>query len=50
VNFKNKMLNSNLRLYQERLFSFLALILSACIITNSLIHEAMILMKRLFKL
>jgi hypothetical protein len=29
---------------------FLALILSACIITNSLIHEILTLMKRLFKL
>jgi hypothetical protein len=35
------MLKSKLRLYQERLFLFffLALILSACIITSSLIHE-----------
>jgi len=42
--------SQNLRIHQERLFSFWTLILSACIITNSLIPEAMTLMKRLFKL
>jgi hypothetical protein len=46
---KNKMFKSKLRLYQERLFLFLALILSACIITNSLIHEVTTLMEKLFK-
>ena len=35
-----------LRLYQERLFLFLAFILSACIITSSLIHEATTLMEK----
>jgi len=50
VNFKTKMLKSKLRLYQEMLFLFLALILSACIITSSLIHEATTLMEKLFKL
>jgi len=51
VNFKNKMLKSELRLYRERLFLFfLALILSVCIITSSLIHEAMTFMEKLFKL
>jgi hypothetical protein len=35
----------NLRIHQERWFSFLAPILSACIITSSLIHEAMTLME-----
>jgi len=53
VNFKNKMLKSELRLYQERWFLFLlflAFILSVCIITSSLIHEAMTLMEKLFKL
>jgi hypothetical protein len=49
VNLKNKMLKSELKLYQERLFLFfffLALILSACIITSSLIHEAKTLMRK----
>ena len=51
MNFKNKMLKSELRLYQERLFFFfIALILSTCIITNSLIHEVTTLMEKLFKL
>jgi len=49
VNFKNKMLKSELRLYQERLF-FLALILLACKITSNLIHEATTFMEKLFKL
>jgi hypothetical protein len=41
----------NLRFYRERLFLFfLALILSACIITSSLIHEATTLMENFFKL
>jgi hypothetical protein len=43
--FQNKML----RLYQERLFVFLAFILSACIITSSLIHEVTILIEKLFQ-
>ena len=49
MNLKNKMLKSELKLYQERLFLFfffLALILSACIITSSLIHEAKTLMRK----
>jgi hypothetical protein len=46
---ENKMLKSKLRLYQERLFLFLALILSVCIITNSLIHDVTTLMEKLFK-
>jgi len=51
VNFKNKMLKSELRLYQEMMFLFfLALILSACIITSNLIHEATTLIEKLFKL
>ena len=41
--------SQNLRIHQEVLFSFLAPILSACIITSSLIHEAMTLMEKLFK-
>jgi hypothetical protein len=45
VNFKNKML----RLYQERLFLFLAFILSTCIITSSLIHEVTALIENLFQ-
>jgi starvation-inducible outer membrane lipoprotein len=44
VNLKNKML----RLYQERLFLFLAFILSACIIINNLINEPMTLIEKLF--
>jgi len=44
VNLKNKML----RLYQERLFLFLAFILSICIITSSLIHEVTTLIEKLF--
>jgi hypothetical protein len=44
-NLKNKML----RLYQERLFLFLAFILSICIITSSLIHEVMTLIEKLFQ-
>jgi hypothetical protein len=43
--FQNKML----RLYQERLFVFLAFILSACIITSSLIHEVTTLIEKLFQ-
>jgi len=46
---KNKMLKPKLRLYQERLFLFLTLILSTCIITNCLIHEVTTLMEKLFK-
>jgi hypothetical protein len=38
--------SQNLRIHQERLFSFLALILLVCIITNSLIHEATTLMEK----
>jgi hypothetical protein len=49
MKFKNKMLRLKLKLYQERLFLFLALILSACIITNSLIHEVTTLIEKLFK-
>jgi hypothetical protein len=45
VNLKNKML----RLYQERLFLFLAFILSICIITSSLIHEVTTLIEKLFQ-
>jgi hypothetical protein len=41
--------SQNLRIHQERWFSFLAPILSACIITSSLIHEATTLMEKLFK-
>jgi hypothetical protein len=41
--------SQNLRIHQERLFSFLAPILLACIITISLIHEATTLMEKLFK-
>jgi hypothetical protein len=44
-NFKNKML----RLYQERLFLFLAFVLSICIITSSLIHEVTTLIEKLFQ-
>ena len=44
MNLKNKML----RLYQERLFLFLAFILSACIIINNLINERMTLIEKLF--
>ena len=40
--------SQNLRIHQERLFSFLAPILSACIITRSLIHEVTTLMEQLF--
>ena len=40
--------SQNLRIHQERLFSFLAPILSACIITSSLIHEVTTLMEQLF--
>jgi hypothetical protein len=40
------MLKSELKLYQERLFLFLALILSAYIITSSLIHEATTLIEK----
>ena len=46
---KKKTPKSTLRLYQERLFLFLALILSACIITHSLIHEVTTLIEKLFK-
>ena len=35
--------------HQQRLFSFLTSILSACIITSSLIRDAMTLMEKLFK-
>ena len=50
VNFKKQKAQSqNLRIHQERLFSFLAPILLACIITSSLIHEATTLMEKLFK-
>jgi hypothetical protein len=49
VNFKNKTQVKSQALSREVVF-FLAFILSACIITNSLIHKAMTLMKRLFKL
>jgi len=45
VNFKNKIL----RLYQERLFLFLAFILSTCTITSSLIHEVKTLIEKLFQ-
>jgi hypothetical protein len=38
-----------LRLYQERLFLFLAFILSICIITSSLIHEVTTLIEKLFQ-
>jgi len=48
VNFKNKMLKSNSGFIKKGVF--LALILSACIITSSLIHEATTFMKKLFKL
>ena len=37
------------QLYQERLFLFLAFILSTCIMTSSLIHEVTTLMEKLFK-
>jgi len=43
------MLKSELGLLSRKVF-FLTLILSACIITSSLIHEAMTLMEKLFKL
>jgi len=48
---KNKMLKSKLEaLYIKRKdYFFWASILSACIITSNLIHEAMTLMKKLFK-
>ena len=46
---KTKGLSQNLRIHQERLFSFLAPILSACIIISSLIHEVTTLMEKLFK-
>ena len=49
ISRKTKGSSQNLRIHQERLFSFLAPILSACIITNSLIHEATTLMEKLFK-
>jgi len=38
--------SQNLRIHQERLFSFLAPMLLACIITSSLIHEATTLMEK----
>jgi hypothetical protein len=43
---ETKGLSQNLRIHQERLFSFLALILLACIITSSLIHEVTTLMEK----
>jgi len=46
---KTKMLKSKLEALSKRLFPFLASILSACIITNSLIHEATTLMEKLFQ-
>jgi hypothetical protein len=46
---KTKGSSQNLRIHQERLFSFLTSILSACIITSSLIRDAMTLMEKLFK-
>ena len=47
---KTKGPSQNLRIHQERLFSFfLASLLSACIITRSLIHEVTTLMEKLFK-
>jgi len=50
MNFKEtRCSNQNLRLYQERLFPFLALIVSTCIITSSLIHEVITLIEKLFK-
>jgi len=42
---KTKDSSQNLRIHQERLFFFLTPILSACIITSSLIHEAVTLME-----
>jgi len=45
ISRKTRYSSQNSRLYQERLFLFLAPILLACIITDSLIHEAMTLMK-----
>jgi hypothetical protein len=48
ISRKTKGSSQNLRIHQERFF-FLAPILSACIITNSLIHEATTLMEKLFK-
>jgi len=41
--------SQNLRIHQEKLFSFLAPILSTCIIISSLIHEVTTLMEQLFK-
>jgi hypothetical protein len=42
--------SQNLRIHQERLFSFfLAPILSTCIIISSLIHEVMTLMEKTFQ-
>jgi hypothetical protein len=38
-----------LRLYQEKVFFFLAFILSICIITSSLIHEVTTLIEKLFQ-
>jgi len=51
VNFKeNKRLKSKLEDSSRKIvFFFLAPILSACIITSSLIHEATTLMEKLFK-
>ena len=49
ISKKKKTPKSTLRLYQERLFLFLALILSACIITHSLIHEVTTLIEKLLK-
>jgi hypothetical protein len=46
---RNKMLKSELGLLSRKVF-FLALILSACMITSSLIHEVTTLMEKLFKL
>jgi hypothetical protein len=46
---KTKCSSQNLRLYQKRSFPFLALILSVCIITSSLIYEATTLMEKLFQ-
>jgi hypothetical protein len=37
--------NQNSRFYQGRVFSFLTPILSACILTSSLIHKAILLWK-----
>jgi hypothetical protein len=50
VNFKKQDAQVRTRAFIKKGVFFLALILSACIITSNLIHEATTLMEKLFKL